>query len=493
MIPKEVIEILEKLNKAGFEVYAVGGCVRDFLFNKKPKDWDIATSAQPEQIQKIFPKNFYANEFGTVTAKTESQDETLKEIQITPYRAEEKYSDKRHPDAVKFGVKLEDDLARRDFTINAMALRIKNQELGIKNYEIVDLFDGQEDLKNKIIRAVGEPSKRFEEDALRMMRAVRFAAELGFSAGWRIEPKTFEAIKENSKWLQVISKERIRDELIKILESDGAESGIFLLRDAGLLHFVLPELEEGIGVSQNKHHIYTVFDHNVYSLGFAVKFGFNLEVRMASLLHDVGKPKSKRGNGADATFYGHDVVGAKMSYQALERLKFPKKFIEKVALLIRYHLFYYNVGEVTLSSVRRLLLKAGVENIKDLLNLRIAERKGSGVPKAVPYKLRHFEYMVEKVMHDPLSVKMLKINGEDVMKILKIASGPKIGYILKALLNEVLDDPKRNSKEYLESEVKNLGKFSDTKLKAASKEAEIKIGEGEEKWEEEVKKKHYVK
>ncbi|RJQ13544.1 HD domain-containing protein [Candidatus Parcubacteria bacterium] len=479
-IPSEVNNILEKLKQADFEAFIVGGCVRDILRKAKPKDWDITTNAKPEEIQKIFPDNFYDNNLGTVTVKTESKEESLKLVQVTPYRIEEAYTDKRHPDKVRFTEKLEEDLSRRDFTINAMAMDIKGS--------VKDSFGGQADLKTKIIRAVGDPNKRFEEDALRLMRAVRFAAELDFE----IDKETFSAIKKNSQALRAVSKERVRDELVKMIMAEKPAKGISLMKDSGLLKFIIPELEEGVGVGQNKHHIYSVFDHNVYSLGFAAQFGYLLETRLAALLHDVGKPRTKRGEGPDSTFYGHDVVGAKMTAQILERLKFSREIITKVVTLVRYHLFYYNVGEVTESSVRRLVRKVGIKNIKDLINLRIAERKGSGVPKAKPYKLRHFEFMIEKALHEPTSVKDLKITGHDIMEKLNLKPGPKVGILLDALMNEVLEDPKKNKKEYLLKRIQELAKLPDSELAELAKEAELKIGETEERWEEEVKKKHYV-
>ncbi len=483
-LPQEVVEILIKLEKAGFEAYAVGGCVRDLLLDRQPADWDVATSAKPDEIQKVFPDSFYENKFLTVTAKTGSEDHSLKEIEITTFRAEGKYEDMRHPSEIRFAKTLEQDLSRRDFTVNAMALKMESS--GVR---LIDPFQGQKDIKAKVIRTVGEPDERFNEDALRMLRAVRLSIQLDFS----IEEKTRQSIIKNSQNLEQISQERIRDEFVKIIMSDKAQEGIFLLRDTSLLHYIVPELEQGIGCTQNKHHIYTVFDHNVFSLGFAAQFGYNLETRLAALLHDVGKPKAKRGEGPDSTFYGHEVVGAKMAKKMLERLKFSRETIEKVVTLVRYHLFYYNVGEVTMSSVRRVVNKVGPENIRDLVHLRMSERLGSGVPKAKPYKLRHFEFMVEKALHDPLSVKALKINGNDIMKELKIEPGPKIGQILNALMNEVLDDPKKNDKKYLLKRAKELGGMDEKKLLALAQEGKAKIGEGEEQWEDEVKKKHYVK
>src|SRR3989344_2498064 len=232
-LPKEVQEIIKKLNSAGHEGNAVGGCVRDLLLDKEPKDWDVATNAKPEKIQKLFPEHVYENTFGTVAVKTGSDKPELALVEITPYRIEGKYSDKRHPDSVKFADKLEDDLSRRDFTVNAMAMDI--------NGKITDLFNGQEDLKLKVVRTVGEPEERFGEDALRLLRAVRFATILGF----KIDKKTLEAVNKNSAWLIAISKERIRDEFIKIINSDNAYNGILLLNETGLLKHIVPELLEG--------------------------------------------------------------------------------------------------------------------------------------------------------------------------------------------------------------------------------------------------------
>ncbi|MCX6813349.1 MAG: CCA tRNA nucleotidyltransferase, partial [Candidatus Azambacteria bacterium] len=346
VLPKEVKDIIKALESAGFEAYAVGGCVRDFILGREPYDWDITTNAKPEEIQKIFKKSVYENDFGTVAVNTESKNERLKIIEITTYRVEEKYTDKRHPDIVKFTNKIDDDLSRRDFTINAIAYDGK---------KFIDPFNGQKDIKNKIIRAVGEPDKRFNEDALRLIRAIRFAVQLNFA----IEEKTAKAIKENSNDIVAISKERIRDELIKTIMTPRPSSGFELLRQFGLLGHIIPELEEGWEVSQNKHHIYTVWEHNQLSLDWAADHNYKLENRIASLMHDVGKPRVKRGEGPDATFYNHEVVGAKMTAKILKRLKFPKRFIEKVVLLVRYHLFYYNVEEVTESSVRRLVKNVG--------------------------------------------------------------------------------------------------------------------------------------
>lgn len=481
VIPQTVKSILKKLEENGFEAFIVGGCVRDLLMKEIPQDWDITTNAVPEEIQKIFPDSFYENEFGTVGIKTDSVDKSLAIIEATTYRTESKYTDRRHPDRIKFAQKLEDDLQRRDFTINALALD--------KNSGLKDFFGGQEDLHKKIIRAVGHPEERFSEDALRMMRAVRFAAVLDF----QINRATFEAIKKNSELLKVVSAERIRDELIKIINSQRADQGIDLLRESGLLKYIIPELMEGVGIEQNLHHIYTVWEHNLRALKYAVEQNYSLEVRLSSLLHDIGKPRAKRGEERNSTFYGHEVVGAKMTAKILDRLRFPKEQADNIAKLVRWHLFYYNPGEVTESSVRRLVAHIGKENVQDLLKVREADRIGSGVPKAVPYKLRHLKFMIDKVAHDPLSPKMLKINGHEIMTMLNLPPGPKIGLIMNALMEEVLENPNQNIKEYLENRVKELNALPEEELKKLARQGKSKLTQEEEKEIEKIKQKHYVK
>jgi len=454
-IPKKIKDIVKKLEKNKFQAFLVGGCVRDLLMGVEPKDWDVATNATPEQIAEVFPNNFSNNDFGTVTVEGD--------VEITPFRTETKYTDKRHPDAVYWAKTIEEDISRRDFTINAIAIGIKGQKLEIK-----DLYEGQKDLDKKIVKAVGKAEDRFAEDALRMMRAVRFATTLDFA----IEKKTAEAIKKNSSLMKVISQERIRDEFIKIIMADKAYEGIEMLRKLNLLGYVVPELLDGYQVAQAKHHTFDVYEHSVLSLKYASEKKFNREVRIASLLHDIGKPKSKRGTGENATFYGHEVVGAKLTEKILGRLRFSKKEIEKITKLVRYHLFYYNVDEVTEASVRRLVRKVGPESIEDLLQVRMADRIGSGVPKAEPYKLRHMKYIIDKTSKDPISVKMLKIDGEKIMKILGVKPGPKVGWTLDILLEIVLNRPEDNTKKFLEDKVKELSHLSDKELSSLSKRSQ---------------------
>ncbi len=483
-IPKVVKGIGAVLAAAGYKAYLVGGCVRDLYLGREPKDWDIATDAAPEEIQKAFPESVYENTFGTVGVKTGSEDERLKIIEITTFRSEGRYTDKRHPDEVKFAKTVEEDLSRRDFTINAIAM-----DLADKKEVFIDPYGGEADLKKKIVRTVREPRERFNEDALRLMRAVRFAVELGFE----IDHPTLEAVKDQAGLLEMIAKERIRDEFVKITMADRAAEGVIFLEDTGLLKFIIPELREGIGCGQNKHHIYTVFDHNVRALNYTAEKKYSLIVRLASLLHDVGKPRSKRGEGPDSTFHGHEVVGARMALKIMDRLKFGKEITDKVVHLVRYHLFYYNVGEVTESGVRRFLARVGPENVDDLLKVREADRIGSGVPKAFPYKLRHLLFMIDKVKRDPIEPKMLKLRGDGLMEILKIEPGPKVGRILAVLLEEVLDDPKRNEKKYLETRAEELGKLPDKELVALAHKAREAKDEFESGVEEGMKKKYYVK
>lgn len=468
-IPDFVNKIIEKLEKKKFEAYIVGGCVRDLLMGVEPKDWDITTNAKPDQILDIFKDGKYENKFGTVILPIKNKKgDTEHVIEMTTYRSEHGYSDRRHPDEVIFEEKLDKDLERRDFTMNALAMKphpspLLRKERGCE-FEIIDLFGGEKDIKKKIIRAVGEPADRFKEDALRMIRAIRFSAQLGFE----IEPKTFRAISKLASSIRFVSNERIRDELIKILESDKAYDGIMNLYKTKLLQYILPELTQGVKVKQDRHHIYDVFTHSVLSLKNTPSKDWR--VRFASLLHDIGKPKTRKIIDGIATFYNHEIVSAKMAQKIMKRLHFSNNDMEKIDALIRYHMFYYNVDEVTESSVRRLIKKVGKENLKDLIDLRIADRLGSGVPKAKPYKLRHLEYMFKKVQNDPVSTKMLKINGDYMISDLGFKPGPKMGAILDVLLAEVIEDPKLNKRDYLAKRALELNKNDLNEIRKQAKE-----------------------
>ncbi len=480
-IPKEIQKITETLEENGYQAFVVGGCVRDSLLGRRPSDWDIATDAKPDETKNIFSNTYCDNQFGTVTVLTGSDQSELKEVEITPYRTEENYRDGRHPEKVEWADSIEKDLSRRDFTINALAYRPEKNKL-------VDLFSGEKDLKKGIIRSVGDAGERFNEDALRMMRGVRFATVLEF----KIEEKTKKAIRKNAELLNEISKERVRDEFLKIIMSDNAALGVEILRKLKLLDNIIPELVNGYGVDQNKHHIYDCYEHSILSLQYAADQDYNMHVRMAALLHDVGKPTVKEGKGEEATFYNHEVVGAEQADKILRKLKFSNKDREKIVKLVRYHLFYYNVGEVSESSVRRLVRNVGKKNIDDLIKVRKADRIGSGVPKAEPYKLRHLQYVIEKVSRDPISTKMLAVDGNEVMDLLNLDPGPKVGQILTVLLSRVLNDPDENNKKKLLEEVKRMGAMDDKKLKKLAEASKKDIERVEKKRDEMTKKKYWV-
>lgn len=482
-VPKEVSSAAQALRDAGYEAYLVGGCVRDLLIGRPPKDWDITTNALPEQIQAVFPDSFYENTFGTVGIKTGSEDPTLAVLEVTPYRAEGEYTDKRRPDTVEFGVSLEKDLARRDFTINAIALDDAKGHL-------VDPYGGQKDIKDKVLRAVGEPGKRFSEDALRMMRAVRLVAELGFA----IDGDTAAAIYENSKHLSHVSRERVRDELMRILNSSQPMQALVLAQKLGILEGISPDLIRGVGVDQNQAHSYDVFEHLMRSMQHAADKGWEPDIRLAALFHDVSKPETRRWSDEkkDWTFHGHEVVGAMVTRKALEELRFSRETIDRVSTLVRWHMFFSDPDQITLSAVRRVITRVGRDNIQALLNLRICDRIGTGRPKEQPFRLRKYMAMVDQALRDPISVGMLKTDGSRIMDKFHEKPGPRLGYVLLALLEEVLDNPDLNTEEALDARTETLLKLSDAELKELG-EAGKKRREAEEDSEiKEIMEKHHV-
>lgn len=484
-IPKEILHVAETLQKSGFEAYLVGGCTRDLFMEKTPRDWDITTNASPEEIQKLFQDTFYENEYGTVgVVNKEAADKTLKVIEITPYRTEEKYSDKRRPDKVTFSKKLEDDLKRRDFTVNAIAY-------DPINHDIFDFFRGEQDLRDKTIRAVGVANERFNEDALRLMRAVRLATELDFT----IETETSDAIKKHAPNLKKIAIERIREEFSKIIMSQNPMRGIILLHQHEILAYIVPELETGIGCEQNGDHIYDVWEHNLRAVQHSAERNWPLHVRLPALFHDVSKPETRRWlkEKNDWTFYGHDVAGEKTTQAILKRLKYGNDVIDTVSKLVRWHLFFTDIEKITLSAVRRLVRNVGPDNVWDLMKVRACDRIGMGRPKEKPYRLRKYESMIEEAVRAPVTVGMLKIDGVTIMKLIKEKSGPRIGWILHALLEEVLDEPKRNTKKYLEEKTDALAKLSDKELKKMGDAGKKKRGEEEKKEVTEIRKKYFVK
>jgi tRNA nucleotidyltransferase (CCA-adding enzyme) len=482
-IPKTIKDNASTLEKAGYEAYLVGGCVRDLLLGKNPKDWDIATNATPDQIISLFPKTFYENTFGTVGIVNENvTDETLKVVEITPYRMEGKYSDNRHPDEVIFCKNIEEDLSRRDFTINAIAFNLENG--------LLDPFNGQNDIKKREISSVGDPDKRFNEDALRILRAVRISAELGFM----INTNTTKSIVKNAHLLKNISRERIRDEFIKIVSCKTPALGLELLRTLKLMSFIIPEVEETYDIGQNKAHSFDVWNHLLKTLQCSADKDWPLEIRLAALFHDIGKPRSRRWSKEkkEWTFYGHDVIGAKMTEKILHELKLPKKIIDTVVKLVRWHMFFSDTEQITLSAVRRIINNVGQDHIWDLMNVRIADRVGTGRPKENPYRLRKYKSMIDEALHDPISVGMLKLNGKDIIEVTESNSGPKIGHILHILLEEVLDDPTLNTKELLTKRVLELNKLNEDELRKMGREAKEKKDEEEERQIGNIRKKHWV-
>lgn len=455
-IPQAIHTIYKKFNAAGFKLYLVGGCVRDVLQNKSPKDWDLTTDAKPEEMLQLFPEAFYDNSFGTVGIPVEELTETEHKgiVEVTTFRTERGYTDRRHPTEVSWGKTIEEDLSRRDFTMNAIAIELTDKPLSPDNIQFIDPYNGKEDIKNKLIRCVGNPNERFKEDALRLMRAIRFAAQLGFE----IEEKTLEAITNDAVLLGEIAGERIRDELMKLLASDYPYEGVMLLKNTNLLQQILPELLEGIAVAQERpgrHHVHDVFTHNVLALKFCP--ATDPIVRFATLIHDVGKPRvAAADKDGLVIFYNHEILGARMAFEICNRLRFSKKQREKVTKLIRWHMFAVD-EHIKDGAVRRFIRRIGVENVKDIMDLRVGDRLGSGTQTAESWRLKLFKQRIEEQLAPaPFSINDLAIDGNDIMKELNIKPGPEIGKILQKLFEEVDEDLSKNTKEYLLERIKSV-------------------------------------
>lgn len=438
-LPPQVLKIFKTFQKAGFEIYAVGGSVRDLLTGRETHDWDFTTNATPEEVLSLFPNSFYDNQFGTVGLKQEN-----KEIyEVTTFRQEENYSDRRHPDKIVWGKTLELDLARRDLTINAIAYDGK---------KFIDPYLGAEDLKKKIIRTVGDPQTRFAEDALRLLRAVRIASKLGFV----IEEKTFKAMTVSAALINHIASERIHDELLKILQTDYPYEGFVLLKNSGLLQEILPELNQCFGVEQvspGRHHLYDVGTHLFFSLKNCPSG--NPITRLATLLHDIGKPKVfQKDNNGLITFYNHELVSTSLCRKIVDRLHFSKKDADKLLTLVRWHQFSVDERQ-TDSALRRFIRRVGKENLQDMLDLRIGDRLGGGA-RETSWRLEEFKKRLVIVQQQPFTVADLKVNGHDVMEILKIKPGPKVGEILNKLFEEVVKNPQKNEREYLLKRIKEF-------------------------------------
>jgi len=429
-----IYSIAKKLDDNGFETYLVGGSVRDLFLDIDVYDFDLATDAKPQEIIKIFRKVVPTGiKHGTVSILIDD-----KVYEITTFRADGKYVDGRHPETISFSNSIEEDVTRRDFTINGIVYNI------IKN-EILDVVGGIKDLSLKVIRTIGKANDRFSEDGLRPIRACRFAAKLNFV----ISPETEEAIKNNIEVVKLVSIERIRDELKKILETDKPSIAFEYLRTSGLLQYILPELDKCYGVDQNKYHTHDVYYHSLYSCDAAPKN--RSHIRLAALLHDIGKVATRRrGPDGEFTFHNHEVIGTKIAVKVLRRLKFSNDEIAKVKNLVNNHMFHYT-DEWTDGAVRRFIRKVGVGNIDDLIELRMADRKGNGSREGFPYPIKKLMKRIEKVIEEEnaITVKDLNIDGKVLIEELSLKTGPLIGQVLHYLLEIILDDPEKNKRESL--------------------------------------------
>lgn len=450
--------ILQKMNnifeKNGFKAYLVGGAVRDMFMNKEASDWDVATDATPEQVISAFKKVIPTGiAHGTVTVHFMGE-----EIEVTTFRIEQGYSDGRHPDKVSYASDIEEDLSRRDFTMNAIAVSLKDGS-------IVDPFNGKTDIKNKVIRSVGNPLERFNEDGLRPIRAIRFASQLGFE----IETNTLQAIS-NEKVLQktsTISIERFRDELVKLLKSPKPSVGLKLLESTNIMKLFLPELLEGRNCIQNDvrgYHVFDVLDHNFYSCDGAPVHKVN--VRLAALLHDIGKPASKvvrvTDEGEIYNFFSHEKYSETIARKLLTKLRFSNNEINNVCHLIENHMFHYEESWSD-AAIRRFVVRVKPENIEDLIDLRLADMYGKyNMPIQIKESnacdlLIQLQDRIKKIQEEnsAFTLKSLAVSGKNLMEI-GIPSGKLIGKILDSLLETVLDDPKQNSKDVLLNIAKKL-------------------------------------
>ena len=444
ILPKNVNNIIDTLYSNGYEAFVVGGCVRDSILGKNPNDFDVTTNAKPLKVKEIFEEVGYkvidtGLQHGTVTIVIEKEN-----FEVTTYRIEGEYLDNRRPSEVFFTNELKEDLKRRDFTINALAYNNK--------FGTIDYFSGKEDLQNKIIRAIREKEKRFEEDGLRMLRAVRFEAQLGFE----IEKETLKAIKVNSILLKNISAERIRDEFIKILISSSPSKGIRRLLDLDLLQYIIPELLETVNFDQrSRYHDKDVFNHTMMVLDNVEN---NLEIRLAALLHDIAKPKTFTMDKKGGHFYFHEVEGEKMAKDILKKLRFDNSSIEKVSLLIRNHMRV--PGIKSKAKLKKYIVDIGEDNLNTLFNLMRADRISSHPTYAKYEDIDEVNRACNSILerNEPMRIKDLKINGNDLIEI-GVEKGKKVGEILNLLLQDVLENPKLNEREYLMEKSLKLIKF----------------------------------
>lgn len=432
---------VKTFHENGFECYLVGGSVRDLILGFDIYDYDFATNARPEQVMKLFKRVIPTGvKHGTVTVLVQDM-----EFEVTTYRADGKYFDGRRPETVYFASSLEEDVTRRDFTINGLALDIRTNE-------IIDHVNGLEDIKDGIIRTIGNPDERFKEDGLRTYRACRLASKLKFT----IEDKTLNSISQALDVAAKVSVERIRDELFKILETDKPSLGFEYMRKTGLLRNCLPELYEAYGVDQNRYHAYDIYYHSIYSCDAAPRG--NPLVRLAALFHDIGKVQTRRmGDDGDYTFYNHEVIGARIVRRIMKRLKFSNTEIDRVNNLVINHMFHYT-NEWTDGAVRRFMRKVGVENLPDLFTLREADRSGNGSRFGIPEPIKKLQERIDLIIEaeNAITVTDLDINGNIIMDTFDLKPGPLIGKILKELLELVLDNPEINDRDILLQEAADI-------------------------------------
>lgn len=435
-VPEPILAVLRRLHDSGHKAYVIGGAVRELLLGEKPapQDWDLGTSAVPDEVLALFPRGITTGaRFGTIAVLTDAGP-----CEVTTFRVESEYRDARRPDRVTFVRELEEDLKRRDFTVNAIAWDPLHDRL-------VDPTGGIPDLESRVLRAVGDPGARFREDGLRPIRAARFAATLEFE----LEKETERALIDAHVEVSRVAAERVQDELMKMLRARQPSRGFEVLRRAGLLGLWLPELQATVAVPQNRYHAYDVYFHTLYTCDAAP--AEKPVVRLAALFHDVGKPATRaEKEDGDATFYNHQFVGETLAKEAMERLKFSRDRTDRVAHLVRNHMFDYR-PEWSDAAVRRFIRSVGVDSIADLFDLRIADNIGNGLKTGFPHYLGELRARVEAVLaaEEALSVRDLAIDGQDVMRALNLNPGPRVGEILDHLLEEVLENPALNRREAL--------------------------------------------
>ncbi|MEX2514543.1 MAG: HD domain-containing protein [Candidatus Paceibacterota bacterium] len=494
-IPIEVTRVTDQLYTAGYEAYIVGGCVRDILRGETPKDWDITTNALPDEMLDVFEHAHYDNDFGTVRVINDTEDERLHVIEITTYRTEDSYTDNRHPDRVQFSDSISEDLRRRDFTINALALDLqdvsRDNMVSVSSETLIDEHGGLVDLQKRRLRAVGDPKERFQEDALRIIRGIRFAAELSLE----IDPDTLEAMQDEVARLNDVAVERIRDEFEKIVSCETPKLGLEITQKIGALDIFIPELSDTIGVGQNQAHSYDLWEHLTRACQTTADKDWPLHIRLAALFHDIAKVQTKEWSDErnDWSFHNHEVIGERVTEKILNRLKFPKDLVRQVTNLVRWHMFFSDTDEITHSAVRRLIQNVGKENVWDLMKVRRADRLGMGRPKEEPYRLRKYQSMIEEVMRDPVSVDQLAIDGNDVIRETDESPSPRIGWILHALLEEVLDDPSKNEKDTLIDFANELAKLSDSELEEKGTKGQKEKERLEKEALKDIRSKYHVK